>query len=125
MDIDQFTQLLVHSRLFGEQESRDLAAEFQKACNDRGEDINVALFSEFLVKMGYVTRWQCDKLLVGKWKGFYLDNFLLLEQVGKGSDYSSYKARNARDGKLVCLVVTPTALAGGKIEYRIETYSGS
>jgi hypothetical protein len=126
VNIEQFTTLLINSGLFGEREARELAGTFQEACRDRGDEDSVETFSEFLVATDRLTRWQCDKLRMGKWKGFYLDNFLLLEQIGKDHESSSYKARNARDGNVMCLVVTPFALSkSGRIEYRVEPYAGS
>jgi hypothetical protein len=47
----------------------------------------------------------------------------MLEQVGKDSETSSYKARDARDGKVVRLVITPKNRSKGPaVEYRVEPY---
>ena len=59
---------------------------------------------------------------MGKWKGFYLDDYVLLEQVGKDYDSASYKARDTRDGEFVCLVITPVNRTNGRIEFRVEPY---
>jgi hypothetical protein len=59
---------------------------------------------------------------VGKWKGFYLDNHLLLEQIGKDDKSSTYKARDTRNGRLVSLVITPMNRTGGVLEYRVEPH---
>jgi hypothetical protein len=62
---------------------------------------------------------------MGKWKGFYLDEYLLLEQDGKGYDYSSYRSRDTRDGSIVRLIVTPmNQTRGPRIEYRVERKLG-
>ncbi len=59
---------------------------------------------------------------MGKWKGFYLDHYVLLEQSGKGADFASYKSRDGRDGSVVNLIVRPVNQTGGRIEYRVEPY---
>lgn len=82
------------------------------------------LFCEFLVATNRLTAWQCDNLQKGRWKGFYLDNYLLLEQIGKDQEFGYYKARDARDGALVTMVVTPVNRATGPgIEYRVQPYA--
>jgi hypothetical protein len=125
VNIERFRSLLVSSQLFGEGEASELADNFRSTYRDSGEEASAEHFSDFVVATERLTQWQCDKLRMGKYKGFYLDNFVLLSQVGKGSDYASYLARNARDGKLVTLYVTPVAITGGAIKYRIEPYAGS
>ncbi|MFO0788279.1 MAG: hypothetical protein U0805_02410 [Pirellulales bacterium] len=84
--------------------------------------IDAKPFCDFLISSNRLTAWQCNKLLVGKWKGFYLDHFVLLDQIGKDSDYSYYKARNTTDGKMVRLSITPVNRTNGRIEYRVEPF---
>ncbi len=131
MTIEQFLELMVRSQLFGEHEAERAAAEFKEGRHNKGAEETVEAFCKFLVGTGRLTEWQCAKLGMGKWKGFYVDNFLILEQCGKDEVSSSYKARDARSGSLVCLVITPPALyadggenyrATGQIEYRVEPY---
>src|SRR5262249_1631637 len=123
MDIYRLASLLVESRLSNENESEVLIARFQDDCSERNIPHTVEAFVQFLVATNLFTEWQCNKLQMGKTKGFYLDNYLMLEQVGKDSEASFYKARDARDGKLVRLVVTPKNCSKGRqIEYRVEPY---
>jgi hypothetical protein len=122
-NVDEFAQLMVRSGLATEQQSKQHLSQFrseQPFTHVPADGIQT--FCCFLINAGYVTTYQCDKLKLGRWKGFYLDDYLILEQVGKGSDYCSYKARDTKDGELVCLVVTPSLLAGGRFKYRVEPY---
>jgi hypothetical protein len=122
--IEQFTTLLINSRLFSELEAQELASVFQESCRKWNTPDTVDSFCDFLIATNRLTAWQCNKLRMGKWKGFYLDNYLILEQIGKDHEFCYYKARNARDGTLVRMVVTPMARATRPgIEYRIEPYS--
>ncbi len=43
---------------------------------------------------GIVTRWQCEKLLQGKYKGFFLGNHKLLGHLGSGGMSSVYLAEH-------------------------------
>jgi hypothetical protein len=81
-------------------------------------------FCDFLIATNRITAWQGNKLRKGNWKGFYLNNYLMLEQVGKDEEFCYYKARDARDGRLVRLTVTPMPRAKSThIEYRVDPYS--
>lgn len=120
--IDQSTVLIVKSRICSESEVRDAEKSFAADCGNSRSAANVELFCEFLVATNRLTEWQCSKLRMGKWKGFYLDHYLLLDHVGKDFESSSYKARDTRDGKLVVLAITPVNRTNGQIEYRVYPY---
>lgn len=120
--INQFTVLIVKSRICSESEARDAAESFAADCGNAKSAANVELFCEFLVATNRLTEWQCSNLRMGRWKGFYLDHYLLLDHVAKDSESSSYKARDTRDGKLVVLAITPVNRTNGQIEYRVYPY---
>jgi hypothetical protein len=94
-----------------EQQVSELLDMFDTESRDTAKCDAVNQFCRFLIDASVVTEWQCEKLKAGKWKGFYLDEYVLLEQVGKDRTTSSYRARDVRDGTRVCLVITPTTLA--------------
>jgi hypothetical protein len=123
VNIGQFVALLTNSGLIRQPEAQTIATAFQDGCRELCKEATVESFCDFLVETGRLTKWQCNKLHMGKWKGFYLDDYLFLEQIGKGADYSSYKARDTRNGRIVCLVVTPIAMTG-RIQYRVEPFVG-
>jgi eukaryotic-like serine/threonine-protein kinase len=120
MNIKRFKKLLVDSRLSNEIEADELDTVFQEESHKQNIPATVEMFCDFLIARKLLTRWQCDKLRMGKYKGFYLDNYVMLEQSGKGADYASYKCRDARSGRLVTLFIKPINQTGGRIEYRVE-----
>jgi serine/threonine-protein kinase len=123
MDLQHFLTLYIKSALIGKRDADAVVAAFYAGRRELPNSIELDEFCSFLILSGRLTKWQADKLRAGKWKGFYLDNYLLLEQVGKGRDYSSYKARDTMDEKVVCLVIAPVALNDGRIKYRVEPYA--
>jgi hypothetical protein len=124
VNIDQFAILLFKSRLSGKPEAEQLACVFKEECRKQNIQETVETFCDFLIATNRLTAWQCEKLRMGKYKGFYLDNYLLLEQIGKDYEFGYYKARDARDGHLVRLAVTPVNRAKGPgIEYQVYPFS--
>jgi hypothetical protein len=123
MDIEHFVRLLVNSQLFGEVEAKAARSAFDKKCNGSNMPATVNAFCDYLISGHSLTAWQCEKLRMGKWKGFYLDNYLIMEPIEKCEQPCFYKARNTRDGKLVRLEVIPFAYADGRIQYRVAPYS--
>jgi eukaryotic-like serine/threonine-protein kinase len=114
--------LLKNSRLIEEREVEKLAEAFQEGCRNRGHLIETKSFCDFLISTNRLTQWQCDKLLTGRWKGFYLGDYVLLEHIGKDYETTWYKARELRNGRFVRLVVSPFNQRVGRNEYSVEPF---
>ena len=56
---------------------------------------------------GLITRFHADKLAAGKYKGFQLGSYLILDQIGTGGMGQVYLAEHARMRRLVALKVLP------------------
>jgi hypothetical protein len=106
---------LIRSGILTEQQARELYREYVEL----GLPATLSDCCDFLIKNGSVTAWQINKLKEGKWKGFLMDHYLLLEKVGN-PDELNFRARDTRDGSIVYLAVTPMNQAKGpNIEYRV------
>lgn len=123
MNIEKFVEILTLSKLCPEQQVAELLSNFE---NERKTFVNdddaLDQLCHFLINAQAITEWQCNKLKVGKWKGFYFEDYLLLEQSGKDEVSASYKSRDIRDDRIVNLVIRPLNQTGGKIEYRVDPY---
>src|SRR5690349_905588 len=62
---------------------------------------------ERLIEVGLITRFHADKLAAGKYKGFQLGSYLILDQIGTGGMGQVYLAEHARMRRLVALKVLP------------------
>jgi serine/threonine protein kinase len=63
--------------------------------------------AEIMIEDGLVTRWQADKLLAGKHRGFRLGKYKLLGQIGKGGMSSVYLAEHELMRRRVAIKVLP------------------
>lgn len=61
-----------------------------------------------LREAGLLTRWQCDKLLEGRHKGFLLGKYKLLDHLGTGGMSAVYLAEHINMQRRVAIKVLPT-----------------
>lgn len=109
-DRDKFLALVFASSLLG---LRELAAtlEYQDEISD------VSQICDHLIALGKLTRWQCDKLLNGQHKGFFLGNFKLLDHPDESVPH--YLAEERETQRKVTLLILPNLEWKGGIEYRV------
>lgn len=67
-----------------------------------------AALADALVEADLVTRWQVDKLLKGKYRGFMLGRYQLKELLGKGEMSSVYLAEHVRMKRRCAIKVLPS-----------------
>lgn len=63
--------------------------------------------AEALIARQLITRWQADKLLQGKFKGFVLGRYRLMELLGRGEMSSVYLAEHIRMKRRCAIKVLP------------------
>ncbi|MGE0755672.1 MAG: serine/threonine protein kinase, partial [Pirellulaceae bacterium] len=68
---------------------------------------DVDAVAEFLIQQKLITRWQCDKLFDGKYKGFLLGKYKLLDHIGSGGMSSVYLAEHVVMRRLAAIKVLP------------------
>ena len=69
--------------------------------------------ADFLVERQLLTRWQADKLLQGRNKGFLLGKYRLLSHLGSGGMSAVYLAEHRLMRRRVAIKVLPKAAARG------------
>src|SRR3954451_2215364 len=103
---NKLVDLLKRSNLVDEAK---LTAFLEKAAAKHGEAAleDQKRLADLLIEENLITRWQADKLLAGKHKGFRLGKYKLLGQIGKGGMSSVYLAEHELMRRRVAVKVLP------------------
>ena len=80
-------------------------AELSQKSN--GKPVKVDALTAHLIGTGLLTQWHCDKLLAGKYKGFFLGKYKLLGHLGTGGMSSVYLAEHKLSGQKRAIKVLP------------------
>ncbi len=74
-----------------------------------------ARLCEYFIARGSLTEWQCDKLKCGKYTGFYVGQFRLLDRQSE----SCYLAEDRVTHQRVTLEVRLNSPGPGRIEFKV------
>jgi len=90
-------------------EEARLTAFLEKTGREQGESIfeDQDRLAGLMIEANLITRWQADKLLAGRHKGFKLGKYKLLGQIGKGGMSSVYLAEHELMKRRVAVKVLP------------------
>jgi serine/threonine protein kinase len=75
------------------------------------------LLAAQLIRDGVLTTFQTEQFLQGKWRGFDLGPFRVLERLGSRSSGSIYLCQDALIWRLVAVKVLPTERAGDSVAH--------
>jgi eukaryotic-like serine/threonine-protein kinase len=91
-----------------------LSSFLEKAAAEHGEAAleDQDRLAELLIQANLITRWQADKLIAGKHKGFRLGKYKILGQIGKGGMSSVYLAEHELMKRRVAIKVLPKNRVG-------------
>ena len=108
MTLEDFAKLAVLSGL--------LTAEREAAIRAECSPESLVGYVQYLVAHGYLTDFQCEKLLVGKYKGFFHANYKLLRHLDDGPGYTRFEAEDTTTGATAILRFFP----GPRIRYVVD-----
>ena len=116
--IDLFLELVLRSGLL-------TPLQLVAACNGfdvlRNDETALDELCQHLIGKDLVTEWQCEKLRMGKHKGFFLDGYCLLRHLGKDETSATYLCREVTTGKYMAMRVTPpTHATDGQFHYELQ-----
>ncbi|HEY1601040.1 MAG TPA: hypothetical protein VGG64_15660 [Pirellulales bacterium] len=104
MDLDRFLELATESGVITADALQQALSEFTAAARARrSEGSPLAAFSDFLVSGNLLTRWQCDMLLAGRSKEFFLGKFKFLKQIGNDGLKETFLAEDMSANRRVIL----------------------
>jgi serine/threonine-protein kinase len=95
VNTERFLEMVAKSRLV----EPDVMAKFTKKLNEKyGENLptDASKIAAAMVEAKLLTTWHTDKLLAGKYKGFFLGKYKLLGHIGTGGMSSVYLAEHVR-----------------------------
>lgn len=104
LTVESFLQVVRQSGLIDKDQLQKLLQEYEA----RGIDVKMAQsIAEALIRDEVITRWQAEKLLAGKHKGFSLGKYKLLDLLGKGGMSSVYLAEHVLMKRRCAIKVLP------------------
>jgi serine/threonine protein kinase len=100
--------LLLRSKLLSLDEAKAMFARWQEEAKDAAN--NLARFAAWMVANKYLTEYQASLLARGHADGFFLNDYKVLDLLGKGRMAGVYKAQH-RLGQVVAIKVLPPSKA--------------
>ena len=103
---DVFVGLIRQSKLVDEAVLKNALREMLSLAGVTKDPVKIA---DELVNRKLLTRWQADKLLQGRNKGFFLGKYKLLSHLGRGGAGTVYLAEHSLMERRVAIKVLPRA----------------
>ena len=105
-NVETFLDLVERSGLVEKGRLLSLLLDLKTQSGDQAiEDTDI--IANRLIESGLVTRWQCDRLLEGRHRGFLLGKYKLLGLLGSGGMSSVYLAEHVLMQRRVAIKVLP------------------
>ena len=105
MKVDAFLDLVRRSGLVEKDPLNALLLEIKQ--QGEPQSVDTDFVAHRLVEAGLLTRWQCDKLLEGRHRGFFLGKYKLLGMLGSGGMSTVYLAEHVLMQRRVAIKVLP------------------
>src|SRR5580698_1424096 len=106
--VEELLQLIRKSGMIDENK---LTGYIQRRQVARGLDVDVRDFADEMIRDGVLTYFQAEQFLLGKWRGFTIGKFKLLERVGVGGMGQVFLCEHMFMRKRVAIKVLPPAKA--------------
>ncbi len=103
---DKFLELLRRSELVEAKALDKSLADFASASGDPNT-ADADVLCNYLINASLISKWQRDKLMDGRHKGFFLGKYKLLGQLGSGGMASVYLAEHKFMHRRVAIKVLP------------------
>lgn len=125
LTVDKFLELVAKSKLVDHDRWTQFVADLKNAPVSDEEPLTGSApgaVADRLVDEELVTRWQADKLLEGRHKGFFVGKYKLLGHLGTGGMSSVYLAEHLLMHRRVAIKVLPKARGADKDSSYLERF---
>jgi serine/threonine-protein kinase len=95
LTVDRFLELVERSNLVDKDQLAAAVKDLRAAAPANQAD-DADFFVHGLIDRGLLTKWQTDKIVAGKYKGFFLGKYKLLGHLGSGGMSSVYLAEHVK-----------------------------
>lgn len=112
MTTNEFIDLIARSGLAEASQVEDACSRTPAGLQFRSY-VDAELLSNTLITTGVLARWQANLLLEGKWKGFFLGEYKLLELLPATSKGQSRIAEHLPTSSHTIITVTRSASQAG------------
>jgi hypothetical protein len=104
-----FCHVLATSGLLGSESIDDVVGAFRERARTQPNKYGTSLtaFTTYLIAEGKLTCWQCAKLRSHQYKGFFFEQYRIVDQLPFGDGFSRFVAEDAVRGRVVVLCVRP------------------
>lgn len=106
LDSEQFLKIVTKSGIVDPRALQRLVDKVREKLNGQLPS-DARKLAALLEKKKLLTHWHCEKLLAGKYKGFFLGKHKLLRHIGTGGMSSVYLAEHVRLGDKRAIKVLP------------------
>jgi serine/threonine protein kinase len=102
-----FLQFLGLSGLLTSEQMAIVDERFPSPTNESSADVSAQNIMIWLLKRKLITPWHAEKLIQGRFRGFFLGNYKLLNRVAKGGMSTIYAAEDQQSHAVHALKVLP------------------
>jgi len=105
--LTSFLQMLALSGLLSREQMTVVEERFSTVAGDRSADVSPQEIMVWLLKQKLITPWHAEKLLQGRFRGFFLGDYKLLNRIARGGMSTIYAAEDRQSGAVHALKVLP------------------
>ncbi|HQZ67926.1 MAG TPA: serine/threonine-protein kinase, partial [Planctomycetaceae bacterium] len=102
---NSFLQMLAQSQLLRDEQMKTVEKRF--SADNGGTNASTQDIMVWLLKRHLITPWHAEKLIQGRFRGFFLGSYKLLNRVARGGMSTIYSAEEKETGEIHALKVLP------------------
>lgn len=100
-----FLQMLALSGLLSDEQMKSVEKRFSAGVGRTTADVSIQEIMIWLLKRKLITPWHAEKLIQGRFRGFFLGDYKLLNRVARGGMSTIYAAKDKLSGEIHAIKV--------------------